>query len=246
MRRFIRPFDPARFGEGVAILVGDLSHAYADALMAEANPAARRIWDDLRIELSLGQYLDLRSAASGQMDWETARQVSTFKSALYTIVRPLQLGASLIGPADPALLASGHELFTKWQCIKCHVVAGKLPNQDPANMAPDLAKVPQRLRAQWLDDWLADPQKIQPGTRMPANFPRDPSENAFPEILGGDQAKQIDAVRKARVYFVDGNAYCNRPGPRLADTTEILAEMLHPEVAGCGHRNQAWAQPDQL
>jgi mono/diheme cytochrome c family protein len=96
---------------------------------------------------------------------------------------------------DPALLAAGHELFTKWQCIKCHVVAGKLPNQEPANMAPDLANVPRRLRAQWLDDWLADPQRIQPGTRMPANFPKDPSENAFPEILGGDQAKQIDAVR---------------------------------------------------
>ncbi|MEZ5409143.1 MAG: polyprenyl synthetase family protein [Acidimicrobiales bacterium] len=98
--------EPRRFGEGVAILVGDLSHAYADALMAEANPAARRIWDDLRIELSLGQYLDLRSAASGQLDWETARQVSTFKSALYTIVRPLQLGASLVAPASPDLLAA--------------------------------------------------------------------------------------------------------------------------------------------
>ena len=41
-------------------------------------------------------------------------------------------------------------------------------------MAPDLAEVPRRLRAQWLDDWLADPQKIQPGTRMPSNFPKDP------------------------------------------------------------------------
>jgi geranylgeranyl diphosphate synthase type I len=90
----------------VAILIGDLSHAYADALMAEVGPAARRIWDDLRIELNLGQYLDLRSAASGQLDWDTARRVSTFKSALYTIVRPLQLGASLPDGADPGLLAS--------------------------------------------------------------------------------------------------------------------------------------------
>ena len=96
--------EPRRFGEGVAILVGDLSHAYADALMADANPAARRIWDDLRIELNLGQYLDLRSAAAGELDRATALQVSIFKSALYTIVRPLQLGASLHGPTDPALL----------------------------------------------------------------------------------------------------------------------------------------------
>ncbi len=97
--------EPRRFGEGVAILIGDLSHAYADQLMAGSSPAARRIWDDLRIELNLGQYLDLRSAAAGQLDWETAKRVSTFKSALYTIVRPLQLGASLVGPADPLLMA---------------------------------------------------------------------------------------------------------------------------------------------
>ena len=62
-------------------------------------------------------------------------------------------------------------------------------------MAPDLAKVPQRLRAAWLDQWLADPGRIAPGTRMPSNFPTDPSENAYPDVLGGDQKKQIEAVR---------------------------------------------------
>lgn len=97
--------EPRRFGEGVAILIGDLSHAYADQLMAAAVPAARRVWDDLRIELNLGQYLDLRSAAAAELDQRTARQVSTFKSALYTIVRPLQLGASLGTSASPELLA---------------------------------------------------------------------------------------------------------------------------------------------
>ena len=96
---------------------------------------------------------------------------------------------------DPAMVATGHDLFTKWQCIKCHVVAGKLPDQDPSNMAPDLANVPLRLRADWLAKWLADPGHIQPGTKMPANFPANPEENAFPEILGGDQKAQIEAVR---------------------------------------------------
>jgi geranylgeranyl diphosphate synthase type I len=96
--------EPRRFGEGVAILIGDLSHAYADKLMADLHPAARQVWDDLRIELNLGQYLDLRSAAAGELDRETAHRVSTFKSALYTIVRPLQLGVSLEGLADPGLL----------------------------------------------------------------------------------------------------------------------------------------------
>jgi mono/diheme cytochrome c family protein len=97
---------------------------------------------------------------------------------------------------EPAAVAAGRELFGKWQCVACHVVSGKLPAQDdPAMMAPDLAKVPQRLRADWISKWMADPGRISPGTRMPANFPADAKENAYPEILGGDQQKQIEAVR---------------------------------------------------
>ncbi|MEM9135039.1 MAG: polyprenyl synthetase family protein [Actinomycetota bacterium] len=104
--------EPRRYGEGVAILVGDLAHAYADGLLSGANAATRRIWDDLRIELNLGQYLDLRSAAAGDLDGATAQQVSMYKSALYTIVRPLQLGACLAtGDDTPAELLDGLERY---------------------------------------------------------------------------------------------------------------------------------------
>ena len=96
--------EPRRYGEGVAILVGDLGHTYADQLANGVSPQARRLWDELRIELNLGQYLDMRSAASGDRDLDTARQVITFKSALYTVVRPLQVGASLQHGAEKALL----------------------------------------------------------------------------------------------------------------------------------------------
>ncbi|MGH1490287.1 MAG: polyprenyl synthetase family protein [Acidimicrobiales bacterium] len=93
-----------RYGEGVAILVGDLGHVYADQLTSGVSDRARQLWDELRIELNLGQYLDMRSAAAGALDLDTARQVATFKSALYTIVRPLQVGSCIHGPADEALL----------------------------------------------------------------------------------------------------------------------------------------------
>jgi mono/diheme cytochrome c family protein len=105
-----------------------------------------------------------------------------------------------------ATLTAGKDLFGRWQCVKCHVVAGRLPaGQDVANMAPDLANVPQRLRADWLSKWLADPQSILPGTRMPANFPASPEENAFPEVLGGDQQKQIEAVRAYLLTLGNGD-----------------------------------------
>ena len=93
-----------RFGEGVGILVGDLGHVYADQLTSGISPRARQIWDELRIELNLGQYLDMRSAAARALDRETATQVAVFKSALYTIVRPLQLGVCVHEGADIGLL----------------------------------------------------------------------------------------------------------------------------------------------
>jgi mono/diheme cytochrome c family protein len=95
---------------------------------------------------------------------------------------------------DPKRVAIGADLFRKWECAKCHEVAGKLPNQPPANMAPDLATARARLRPGWIRSWLEDPQRIQPGTRMPQNFPKRPEDNAFPDILGGEQRAQIEAV----------------------------------------------------
>jgi iron complex transport system substrate-binding protein len=51
---------------------------------------------------------------------------------------------------------------------------------------------------------------------------------------------KIAAVQNERVYFADGNAYFNRPGPRLAESAELLAEILHPEVTGQNHEGTAW------
>ncbi len=81
-----------RFGESVAILVGNLAHVYSDGLMANAPLEARMVWMDLRTEANLGQYLDLRSAAALDLDFSTARQVAWYKSALYTVYQPMQLG----------------------------------------------------------------------------------------------------------------------------------------------------------
>jgi cytochrome c2 len=116
--------------------------------------------------------------------------------------------------ADAETIAHGRDLFTRWQCVKCHVVAGKLPEgQEPANMAPDLAKVPERLRPDWLTLWLKNPAHIQPGTRMPTNFPEKADENAFPDVLGGDQARQVEAVRAYLLTLGRGGAQVMSAAP---------------------------------
>ena len=89
-----------RFGEGVAILIGDLAFVYADALLAPVGPVARTVWDELRIELNIGQYLDMLGSARGKTGLEAARRIATFKSGKYTVERPLHLGAALAGRLD--------------------------------------------------------------------------------------------------------------------------------------------------
>lgn len=52
--------------------------------------------------------------------------------------------------------------------------------------------------------------------------------------------EKLDAVQSGRVYVTDGNSYFNRPGPRLVDSIEILAEMLHPEIFDYGYIPTGW------
>ncbi len=91
----------ADFGTGAAILVGDLCLTWADMLLMQADlpPDAlgrgKAVYDELRTELMAGQYLDILEQARRTPTAESAMRVITYKSAKYTIERPLQLGAAL-------------------------------------------------------------------------------------------------------------------------------------------------------
>ncbi|MCU1454402.1 MAG: geranylgeranyl pyrophosphate synthase [Acidimicrobiales bacterium] len=107
-----------RFGEGVAILLGDLAHVYADRLLPAGPPEVAEVWDELRIELNVGQYLDLLATAQGDTARTTARRIARYKSGKYTIERPLHLGAALAGryrEMGPVLSAYGDPLGEAFQ-----------------------------------------------------------------------------------------------------------------------------------
>jgi iron complex transport system substrate-binding protein len=52
--------------------------------------------------------------------------------------------------------------------------------------------------------------------------------------------EDLRAVRAGHVFVTDGNQYFNRPGPRLVESLEILAELLHPEAFHFGHEGTGW------
>jgi iron complex transport system substrate-binding protein len=90
---------------------------------------------------------------------------------------------------------------------------------------------------QWEELAAADPEVIIVG---PCGYDLKRSLEEMPILQARPGWADISAVRSGRVYFVDGNAYCNRPGPRLSETTEMLAEMLHPQAGQLSHRGTAW------
>lgn len=89
--------DPDRWGEAVAILVGDVAHVCADRLLAETSAEIAHIWDELRLEVNVGQYLDVLAAAKGEADEATARRILEYKTGRYSVQRPLHLGAAVAG-----------------------------------------------------------------------------------------------------------------------------------------------------
>ena len=109
-----------RFGEGIAVLIGDLAFVFADQLLADAGPLAWKIWNELRVELNVGQLLDVLGSVRGVRDVAQAERICRYKSGKYTIERPLHLGAAIAAPdrfddLAPSLSAYGLPLGDAFQ-----------------------------------------------------------------------------------------------------------------------------------
>ena len=89
-----------RFGDGAALLIGDLAFVYADRLLSGAPADAMDVFTELRVEVNVGQYLDLIGTATRNASPARARTICVYKSGKYTIERPLHLGAALAGRLD--------------------------------------------------------------------------------------------------------------------------------------------------
>lgn len=92
----------------------------------------------------------------------------------------------------------------------------------------------------WVD-WQAlveaDPDII---VLMPCGFDLTRTRQDLAQLAERSQWQQLKAVQHNQVYVTDGNAFFNRPGPRLVDSLCILAEIFHPESFALGYRGIAW------
>ncbi|QLY34436.1 polyprenyl synthetase family protein [Nocardia huaxiensis] len=109
--------DPDHYGTSVAILIGDLALAWADDMTREAGLEAGAharfapVWAAMRTEVLGGQLLDIHGESAGDETVEAALRINRYKTAAYTIERPLHMGAALAG-ADADLVAAYREFGT--------------------------------------------------------------------------------------------------------------------------------------
>lgn len=63
---------------------------------------------------------------------------------------------------------------------------------------------------------------------MPCGFALAQTRRELPALVARPEWQALPAVRNGRAYVADGNAYLNRPGPRLIDSAELLAGLIQP------------------
>jgi hypothetical protein len=142
-------------------------------------------------------WLTIRMPTFGFSDGDAADVVRYF-SALDKQPFPYEtIPAKRMSPEE---LQAALKLFSKdyFSCLSCHQQGAIKPLGEPSRWAPDLAMSRERLRPKWIVTWLRDPQKIQPGTKMPTFFAD--AASVPPDVLNGDMERQIQVLADYLVY----------------------------------------------
>ncbi|MEE9218171.1 MAG: c-type cytochrome [Acidobacteriota bacterium] len=148
----------------------------------------RWLFEFLRQPSPIRPWLEVRMPTFA-FEEETATTVVRYFSAVDRASFPFEWRTE--GPQPPIELVSARKLASSeyLDCFSCHQQGDRKPQGPPEGWAPDLVLASQRLRYDWVKEWLKDPQKLQPGTRMPTYFA---DEYSGPDdILAGDEEEQI-------------------------------------------------------
>ena len=174
------------------------------------------IWDDIQRTADALDRSDLGRAA---VDSYRRRIIEISEQAPASATRP---SVAVVEWADP-LMTAGH-----WTMELIELAAGRpvigTPRGEPLRFSID-------------DLAAADPDII---IVAPCGYGLPQTRRDAQLLRANPRWTALRAVREGRVALIDGNQYVNRPGPRVVETLEIIAEILHPGRFDFGHRGRAW------
>jgi mono/diheme cytochrome c family protein len=160
----------------------------------------------LKAPITLRPWLEIRMPTFGLSDDHTNQLVGYFNGLSKVDIPYAYIDDGKIPREhiDAAKILVSKDYFN---CFSCHVQGGRTPEGPKEGWAPDLAMARQRLNPNWIIKWIKDPQKIQPGTKMPSFYPGGPDD-----VLGGKEDLQIQALRDYLVTL-GRNGTATAPAP---------------------------------
>jgi iron complex transport system substrate-binding protein len=175
--------------------------------------------------------------------WESFRQVAAALDAEgrgEDLIRRLQQRISAIADRARALPAQAGVAYVEW--IDPLMAGGNwmpelVEQAGGVNLFGEAGKHSPWMTWDELRD--RDPDVI---FVAPCGFDLGRTRREMPALTGRPGWQEMRAVRGGRVYLADGNQYFNRPGPRLVESLEILAETLHSGAFSFGHEGTGWQE----
>ena len=194
----------------VAALVG------FDAEVVPLAPnALADIWDDIR---RTGAALGVAGAAD-DLAALLRERIDAIAERAASLPAP---SVAVIEWADPFMTA-GH-----WTMEQVVLAGGRPVIGEPEGPS---------LRFEWDDLVAADPDAI---IVSPCGFDLERAWRDAELLAADPRWTALRAVQNGCVAVIDGNQFINRPGPRVAESQEIIAEILHPGAFDFGHRGRDW------
>ena len=212
--------------EVCAVTVAEVERAVADwtgAAPRIVSLSPRRmvdVWGDIR---AVAEVLDVAERGREVVKQLKIRVVDVIEKVVQAKHRP---SVACIEWLDP-LMAAGN-----WVPELVELAGGRNLFGEPGQHSPWLAW--QKLRE-------SDPEVL---IVMPCGFGLARTRSEMNALTNAPGWQKFRAVQSGRVYVTDGNQYFNRPGPRLVESLEILAEILHPALFNFGHKNRGWCVAD--
>lgn len=207
-----------------AVTPGDLEDALcewtgmAPALVSLEPNDLSDVWSDMR---RVGRALGVDAAAERAIAALQGRLAAIRETADGAAYKPTVAAIEWIDP----LMAGGN-----WMPELIEAAGGQSLFATPGQHSP------------WLD-WralaAADPDVI---LLLPCGFTIEQSLADLPLLQGRPEWSGLSAVRRGQVYVIDGHHYFNRPGPRLVESAEMIAEILHPDRFAFGHEGRGWVR----
>ncbi|MBI1883591.1 MAG: c-type cytochrome [Chlamydiae bacterium] len=156
---------------------------------------------------------------------------------------------------------AGQKLFEMFKCMSCHPVSldASAKGNQVVNLGPNLGLAKDRLRHEWIAKWILGPEELQPGTKMPTNFPKmgdkrisfvpnllksaqfEDTKKFFEDLLGpdldaflADPALQTQAIRDYLISFkpeeVQPNTEPAQPKPEVSQSpTQASQNQTSPQ-----------------